>query len=68
MGTGSEAKGLSTVVLNRERTPDIQAALESGIHEIGVHGKTVSLKPENFGKGGRDDMVKEWFPRLAELS
>lgn len=67
-GTGSNAEGYHAVTLNRERMPNLQIAEEAGIHEIGVHGKTLSMKPEDFGKGGYSDQMKEMFPMLAEIT
>jgi hypothetical protein len=48
--------------------PDAHAVQEAVMHEIGGHGKTLSIDVGEFGKGGYSDMVKEYFPRLTQLT
>lgn len=67
-GTGNNSTGVHYVTLNRERIPNLQKAEEVGIHEIGGHGKTLSMQAEDFGKGGYSDQMKEMFPRLAQIT
>lgn len=61
-------EGFHIITLNRDRIPNLQVAEESGIHEIGVHAKTIGMDAENFGKGGLDDAKKIEFPRLAAIT
>lgn len=68
IGTGDEAYGKHVITLNRERIPDAHAVQEAVMHEIGGHGKTLSIDVGEFGKGGYSDMVKEYFPRLTQLT
>lgn len=68
VGSGPNAEGVHIVTLNRERVPNLQAAQEAGIHELGVHGKTLSMQAEDFGKAGYSDQVRGMFPRLAQIT
>lgn len=69
MGSGNNATGKHVITLNRERIPDNQTIQEGAIHEIGLHGKTASLQPEDFNKqGSYSNVVKDWFPRLAQIT
>ena len=64
---GSQTLGRHTVTLNREAIPDLQTAREAGLHELGTHGKTLQMRPKDFGTGKNSDITKEYFPRIAEL-
>lgn len=68
VGSGPNAEGVHMVTLNRERVPNLQVAQEAGIHEIGVHGKTLSMQAEDFGKAGYSDYIRDMFPRLAQIT
>jgi hypothetical protein len=46
LGQGPDAKGFYEIILNRDRIPDAQTAIEGAIHEIGGHAKTMSIAPE----------------------
>jgi len=47
------------MTFNRERIPDIKTAIEAIIHEIGGHGKTMSINPNKLNK------ISEAFPRMT---
>lgn len=69
LGSGNSATGKHVITLNRERIPDNQTIQEGAIHEIGLHGKTASLQPEDFNtQGSYSNVVKDWFPRLAQIT
>ena len=68
LGQGPDAKGFYEIILNRDRIPNNQIAIEGAMHEIGGHAKTLSIAPEQFGNPKRvDKMVSEWFPYLTKL-
>lgn len=68
IGTGDDAYGKHIITLNRERMPDTYTVQEAVMHEIGGHGKTMSIDVGEFGKGSYSDMVKEYFPRLTQFT
>jgi hypothetical protein len=68
IGSGNNSEARHTITLNRARTPNLQTAEEGAIHELGGHGKILSMDAEDFRKGGISDNIKEMFPRLAEIA
>lgn len=61
VGKGSDMLGEHTITFNRERIPDEKTAVEAIMHEIGGHGKTMSIKPN------KPNVISESFPRMTQL-
>jgi hypothetical protein len=51
--------GKHVITLNRERIPDKKTAVEAIIHELGGHGKTMSINPN------KPNIISESFPRIT---
>ena len=57
-----------SMTLNRDRIPDDATAMEAGIHEMGVHGRTLHINPsETEVEGSYSNTVAQKFPRIAEV-
>ena len=61
LGEGKNMTGHHIMTFNRERIPNEKMATEAIIHEIGGHGKTMSINPNKPNK------ISEAFPRITQL-
>lgn len=66
IGEGTNAEARQKLSLNKDRIANVEQALETIIHEIGGHGKTLSIRQNpndvvstKFGK---------WFPRMKQFT
>lgn len=56
------------MTLNRDRIPNDEMAIEAGIHEMGAHGRTLSMNPSEIGiEGSSSNTNAQMFPRIAEV-